>query len=74
MTDPIIDLLYRPGSASWIPRTEEPCGAISGHAPNFKALDNGLVIGLVRDDDEGRRAFGQDGRMNDRAIPGGMPP
>ena len=44
----MIDLLYRPGSASWIPRTEEPCGAISGHAPNFKALHNGLVIrGLV---------------------------
>ena len=42
----MIDLLYRPGSASLIPRTEEPCGAISGHAPNFKALNNGRV-GLV---------------------------
>ena len=47
MTDPIIDLLYRLGSAL-IPRTEEPCGAISGHGPNFKALNHGPVIrGLV---------------------------
>jgi len=43
----MIDLLYRLGSASWIPRTEEPCGAISGHAPNFKALNNGLVIRMM---------------------------
>ena len=72
MTDPIIDLLYRLGSASLIPRTEGPCGAISGHAPNLEALDNGLVIRMMTR--VAGRSFGQDGRMNDRAIPGGMLP
>ena len=53
LTDPIIDLLYRLGSASLIPRTEEPCGAISGHA----ALNNGLVIRMMT------RVAGRSARM-----------